>query len=74
MESEVNIHTPLMLKSKKETVELARDLGALKAMGYTLTCYHGQQPPCGACPACILRAKGFEEAGIPDPLTARFEG
>ena len=74
MESEVNIHTPLMFKSKKETVELARDLGALKAMGYTLTCYHGQQPPCGACPACILRAKGFEEAGIPDPLTARFEG
>jgi len=74
MESEVNIHTPLMFKSKKETVELARDLGALKAMGYTHTCYHGQQPPCGACPACILRAKGFEEAGIPDPLTARFEG
>jgi len=74
MESEVNIHTPLMFKSKKETVELARDLGALKAMGYTHTCYHGQQPPCGACPACILRAKGLEEAGIPDPLTARFEG
>lgn len=68
MESDVTIHTPLMHLSKKETVELARDLGGLPAMAYTHTCYNGERPPCGQCPACELRAKGFAEAGIADPL------
>ena len=54
--------------SKKATVELARDLGALPAMAYTHTCYNGERPPCGSCPACKLRARGFAEAGIEDPL------
>ena len=70
MESDVTIHTPLMHLSKKETVELACDLGALPAMAYTHTCYNGQRPPCGACPACVLRALGFAEAGVADRLLA----
>jgi 7-cyano-7-deazaguanine synthase len=70
MESEVTIHTPLMHLSKKKTVELVRDLGGLPAMAYTHTCYNGERPPCGQCPACVLRAKGFAEAGIMDPLLA----
>ena len=70
MESDVEVHTPLMHLSKKETVELARDVGALEAMALTHTCYNGQRPPCGVCPACVLRAKGFDEAGIDDPLLA----
>jgi 7-cyano-7-deazaguanine synthase len=68
MESEVVIHTPLMHLSKRQTVELARDLGALDAMALTHTCYNGERPPCGHCPACRLRARGFAEAGIADPL------
>ena len=68
MESDVTIHTPLMHLSKKETVELARDLGALSAMALTHTCYKGERPPCGSCAACELRAKGFAEAGVNDPL------
>ena len=68
MESELQIHTPLMFLSKKEIVELARDLGALDAMGLTHTCYNGMRPPCGECAACKLRANGFAEAGIEDPL------
>ena len=68
MESAVMIHTPLMELSKKETVLLARDLGALEAMALTHTCYLGIRPPCGECPACRLRARGFDEAGIEDPL------
>ena len=71
METDIQIHTPLMHLSKKETVELARDLGALEAMIDTHTCYIGRRPPCGECPACVIRAKGFEEAGIPDPLVAQ---
>lgn len=72
MEFDVEIYTPLMHKSKKETVQMAADLGALEAMAFTHTCYNGKQPPCGDCPACQLRAKGFEEAGIDDPLLIRL--
>jgi len=68
MDSEIQIHTPLMHLSKKETVQMADDLGALPAMALTHTCYNGVRPPCGDCPACELRAKGFAEAGIDDPL------
>lgn len=70
MDSEVEIHTPLMNLSKKETVLLANTLGALPAMALTHTCYNGTRPPCGDCPACVLRAKGFAAAGIADPLIA----
>ena len=70
MERTFTLHTPLMNLSKKETVELAQDLGALNAMALTHTCYNGERPPCGQCPACQLRAKGFLEAGIADPLTS----
>jgi 7-cyano-7-deazaguanine synthase len=72
MESDVVIHTPLMHLSKRETVELARDLGGLPAMALTHTCYNGQRPPCGNCPACELRARGFAEAAIEDPLNDLF--
>lgn len=68
MEFAVRIHTPLMRMSKAETVLLARELGALPAMADTHTCYNGKRPPCMQCPACELRAKGFAEAGIEDPL------
>jgi len=70
MESEITIHTPLMHLSKKETVLLARDLDALPAMSLTHTCYNGERPPCGTCAACELRARGFAEAGVIDPLMA----
>jgi len=68
MDSKVRIHAPLMHRSKKQTVELARDLGVLSVMAQTHTCYNGSRPPCGECPACKLRAKGFADAGIQDPL------
>jgi 7-cyano-7-deazaguanine synthase len=68
MEFDFIIHTPLMDRSKSETVLLARDLGALPAMALTHTCYEGRRPPCGKCQACRLRARGFAEAGIDDPL------
>lgn len=70
MDFDLTIHTPLMHRSKKETVELARALGGLPAMALTHTCYNGRRPPCGVCAACELRARGFAEAGIEDPLLA----
>jgi 7-cyano-7-deazaguanine synthase len=72
MEYEIKIHTPLMFLSKADTVLLAQECGATDALAYSHTCYRGEQPPCGNCPACELRAKGFAEAGVPDPLVERF--
>ena len=72
MESNVMIHTPLMWMTKSETVKFAGEVGALEALAWSHTCYNGDVPPCGQCPACELRAKGFEEGGIPDPLLERF--
>ena len=71
MESNIKIHTPLMWMTKAETVKLAEDVGALEAMAWSHTCYNGEVPPCGECPACSLREKGFNEAGINDPLIER---
>jgi 7-cyano-7-deazaguanine synthase len=65
---QITIHTPLMYLTKKETVLLAKDLNCIEALGDTHTCYEGTNPPCGKCHSCLLRARGFEEAGIEDPL------
>jgi len=71
MESSFSIHTPLMHLSKRETIELAARVGAMDALAWSHTCYNGEYPPCGHCPACNLRAKGFAEAQIEDPLIMR---
>jgi len=71
LERQISLHTPLMNLSKKETVLLAQKLGAIGAMALTHSCYNGRRPPCGECAACILRARGFAEAGIADPLMNR---
>jgi len=64
----IYIHTPLMWKTKTETVFLMKRLGKLEWYKHTHTCYEGRRPPCGKCPACKLRTKGFEGAGEIDPL------
>ncbi len=71
MESQIKIHAPLMWLTKAESVLLAKDVDALKALAWSHTCYNNQFPPCGECPACQLRAKGFEKANIEDPLLSR---
>ena len=69
----IRIHAPLMHRSKAESVDLAMQVGAMAALAYSHTCYEGQTPPCGSCRACLLRAKGFSEAGIEDPLILRTQ-
>lgn len=66
------IHAPLMYMSKAESVHLAKELpGCWEALAYTHTAYDGQYPPTGHDHATVLRAKGFLEAGLPDPLILR---
>lgn len=67
------ILAPLMTLTKAQTVHLARELGeeAWNALAFTHTAYDGAYPPTGHDHATLLRAKGFEEAGLPDPLILR---
>ncbi len=62
----VRIHTPLIRLSKAEIVKLGRELG----LDFSLThsCYDPDAAgrPCGQCDSCLLRRRGFEEAGIAD--------
>ena len=62
----VRIHTPLLRLTKAEIVKLARELGL--DFGLTFSCYDPDPEgrACGLCDACLLRRKGFEEAGIED--------
>ena len=62
----ISIEAPLLFKTKSDIVKEARRLGVPYAR--TWSCYSGGKRPCGKCDSCILRKKGFEEAGIKDPL------
>src|SRR5579863_1724348 len=63
----VRIHTPLIELSKAGIVKLAAHLSV--DFGLTHSCYDPGEggAPCGQCDSCLLRRKGFEEAGHADP-------
>ena len=63
----VKIHAPLIRLSKAEIVKLGTELGV--DFSLTHSCYDpgADGRPCGQCDSCLLRRKGFEEAGIVDP-------
>jgi 7-cyano-7-deazaguanine synthase len=62
------IHAPLLRMSKADIVRKAAALGL--DFSLTASCYDPDERgrPCGACDSCLLRKKGFAEAGITDPL------
>ena len=64
------IHAPLLSMSKGEIVTLASRLGL--DFKLSSSCYDPAPSgaPCGACDACLLRAKGFQQAGLADPLVS----
>jgi 7-cyano-7-deazaguanine synthase len=64
----IKVHAPLSALSKAEIIRLGLGLGV--DYGLTHSCYEPtpQQGPCGTCDSCLLRAKGFRDAGVPDPL------
>ena len=68
----LKIHTPLISMSKAQSVLEGLRLGVDFAA--TSSCYDPGDDgrPCGACDSCLLRAKGFAEAGVTDPLYVRF--
>jgi len=69
----VKVHTPLIQLSKCEIIKLGAELGV--DFGLTNSCYDPEERgrACGLCDSCRLRLKGFEEAGLRDPLEYRSE-
>ncbi|NTV12686.1 MAG: 7-cyano-7-deazaguanine synthase QueC [Desulfobulbaceae bacterium] len=67
------IHAPLLRLNKAEIIRTGLELGV--DYGRTHSCYDPGPSgrACGACDSCLLRAKGFREAGIPDPTPYQSE-
>ena len=70
----LQIHTPLIQLSKADIIRKGLALGV--DYGQTSSCYDpgADGRPCGRCDSCQLRAKGFAEVGVVDPLITRFSG
>ena len=68
----LKIHTPLINLTKAQIIKTGLDLGVDFAI--TSSCYDPAFDgiPCGSCDSCQLRAKGFAEVGIADPLLVKF--
>ena len=64
-ETDIKIETPLIYLKKSDIVKKGVELNA--PLHLTWSCYRGGERPCGTCDSCVLRAKGFAEAGTTDP-------
>ena len=65
--TKLRIRAPLIDKTKAEIIRIGTALGV--DYRFTLSCYDpdAEGSACGRCDSCLLRKRGFEEAGIPDP-------
>lgn len=63
----LRVHAPLLRRTKAEIVREAMRLGV--DLATCISCYAPDDcgRPCGECDACVLRDRGFAEAGVPDP-------
>jgi len=66
-EHAIRIHTPLIDLTKAQIIARGTELGV--DYGVTVSCYDPTPDgaACGGCDACLLRKKGFADAGVPDP-------
>ena len=63
----ITIETPLISDSKKIIIQKGQALQV--TFQDTWSCYQGKENACGVCETCLLRLKGFQEAGFPDPIS-----
>jgi len=61
----ITILAPLLHMTKRDIIVKGTEIGVPYEL--TWSCYQGGGKPCGKCDSCILRARGFEEAGLKDP-------
>ncbi len=62
----IKIVTPILNMSKADIVRVGKKLNA--PLGLTWSCYEGGKKACGHCDSCVLRLKGFKEAGYVDDI------
>jgi 7-cyano-7-deazaguanine synthase len=62
----IEVVTPLIAMRKREIVTLGLELGA--PLDLTWSCYQRQDRACGVCDSCVLRLRGFHDAGARDPI------
>jgi 7-cyano-7-deazaguanine synthase len=65
-ETQITIHTPLIHLTKVDIVKRGVQLDAPLAL--TWSCYQRQDLACGRCESCLLRRRGFVQAGLTDPI------
>ena len=66
-----SILAPLLKMKKSQIIKFGKKHEADYSHAYS--CYSGDEMPCGECDACILRAKGFQEAGVEDDFLKRIK-
>jgi len=64
--SGIEVHAPLVNLNKAQIVALAVSLGL--PLQFTWSCYSRNDLACGTCDSCALRLRGFEQAGLKDPI------
>jgi 7-cyano-7-deazaguanine synthase len=62
----IRVETPLINLTKAEIIKLGMSNNA--PLYFTTSCYCGGEKACGRCDSCLLRLKGFREAGYKDPI------
>lgn len=65
-ETKIKIETPIIHQSKKEIVLKGIELKAPLHLSWS--CYQSEDEACGICDSCALRLRGFQQAGIEDPI------
>lgn len=65
----IEIRTPIIHLSKSEIVKKGTELNA--PLHLTWSCYRNEDAACGTCDSCALRLRGFERAGVEDPIAYR---
>ena len=66
-DSKIKIETPIIHLSKSEIVKKGFELNA--PLHLTWSCYQNEDEACGICDSCALRLRGFQLAGVEDPIT-----
>jgi 7-cyano-7-deazaguanine synthase len=66
-ETKIKIETPIIHLSKAEIIKKGIELNA--PLHLTWSCYQNEDFACGVCDSCALRLRGFQMAGVEDPIS-----
>ena len=69
-ETRLAFHAPFIHLRKAQIVRRGLELGAPLHLSWS--CYQAEEAACGRCDSCLLRLRGFKEAGVPDPIPDAF--